>query len=269
MRRRTLRFAGIAVAVAFRLVPQRLRFPAAALFARAIEPFIRHTRAYQTRAAMRVDGLRETSLQLVLMLLTRYGTTFDPLVQVAGAEHLPPAGAVPLLLISPHTMLSLLFPRVLHDRCYDPLLISADPIRFYGTTTDGRTLLPSPAMFFEVRRAFRSGGTVMSMIDRGDPERRNELFQTAKGPFRVSSALIRLALRSGARIVFFAAKIDPASRVVIHLGAPSHEGVAGVVNDFVQFVDETLRVSDAPPGEQFVIDDARRGEQGSQSPARS
>jgi lauroyl/myristoyl acyltransferase len=196
---------------------------------------------------MHIDSLRETSLQLVLMLLTRHRTTFDPLVHIAGAEHLPPAGAGPLLFISPHTMLSLLVPRVLRDRGYEPLvLISAFPIRFYGTTTDGNTLVPSPEMFFEVRRAFRNGETVMSMVDRGDPERRNALFRTVKGPFRVSDALIRLALRSGARIVFFAVKTDAASRVVLHLGAPSNEGVSGVVSDFVKFVDDTLRGGTAP-----------------------
>lgn len=241
MTRRTVRFAGFAVAVAFRLVPKRLRFRAAVLFARAIEPLIRTSRVHQERAALRIDGLRETSLQLVLMLLTRYGTTFDPLVEIAGAEHLPTAGAGPLLFISPHTMLSLLVPRVLRDRGYEPLvLISTFPIRFYGTADDGNTLVPSPEMFFEVRRAFRNGETVMSMIDRGDPERRNALFRTVKGPFRVSDALIRLALRSGARIVFFAVKIDAASRVVLHLGSPSSEGVSGVVADFVQFVDDML-----------------------------
>src|SRR5687767_12870281 len=77
-----LRAAGRLVAVALRALPRRRRFGAAVSLARAIEPVIRRTGAYKTRRSHGSDTLREISLELILMVLTRYGTGFDPLLAV-------------------------------------------------------------------------------------------------------------------------------------------------------------------------------------------
>ena len=83
-----------------------------------LAPVIRRTGAYQTRRVHGSDTLREISLELILMVLTRYGTSFDPVLAVMGEDHLPGPQRGPTLIIGPHTMLSTLFVRYLEDRGY-------------------------------------------------------------------------------------------------------------------------------------------------------
>jgi hypothetical protein len=61
----------------------------AASVARWLEPMIARTRVYELRQRLPFDGLRETSLDLVLTMLTRYGTAFDPVIRIEGSECLP------------------------------------------------------------------------------------------------------------------------------------------------------------------------------------
>jgi hypothetical protein len=237
-----LRAAGRAVALAFRAVPKVLRFRAAVVLARWLEPLIKRIKAYEERRKLKVESAREISLDLLLLMLTRHGTAFDPVLRIEGLDHLPAPGR-PALVLGAHTMLSTLLMRSLYDIGYDPLVISAEhafPIA--GTRRFTRTLSPSPTMLLTVARALKGGQFVVAAIDRGEPERRNAPFPTAGGTLLVSDALIRLAMRSGVPMVFLASRLDESSRVVCHLGAPSPSSAVAndIAADFARFVDAVV-----------------------------
>jgi lauroyl/myristoyl acyltransferase len=242
---RTLRAAGFTIALGFRAIPEKLRFRAAVVVARWLEPLIGRTRGYEERSRLRTDDLRETSLELLLMTLTRHQTTFDPILRIDGAEHLPAAKSGATLIVSRHTMLSTLFLRHLEDAGHEPLVISADQdMRVPGRRMPARVLRPSPDLLLKVRRHLEDGRTIAAMIDRGRLERRSSIVQTAGGPVFVSEALLRLGLRYRARVVFLATTMDEMSRVVSRLSAPSSRSnsVREIVADFADFVDETQQI---------------------------
>jgi hypothetical protein len=245
-----LRFAGAAVALAFRIVPERHRFGIALLAARCLEPLIRRTSAYAERSKLHTDDLREISLDLLLLMLTRHGTTFTPRLQVQPLEYLPPPGAGPILVVSPHTMLSMLFLRYLEDRGYEPFVIAAYPgLRTPGTRLPARVLDPSAALLLKVRRLLRDGATVTAMIDRDRPERRNAEYQISAGRLFVSDALLQLALQHDAHVVFLATRLDERSCIVFNLGSPSRlaADVRGLAAEFAGFVDHTLTLPAGAP----------------------
>jgi hypothetical protein len=225
-------------ASAFRVLPEHRRFRVAVIAARWLAPIIRRTRGYAERAKLRTDSLRETSLELLLMMLTRHGTTFTPRLRVDGASHLPAPGTGPILVVSPHTMLSMVFLRHLEDEGLEPYVVAAYPhLRTPGTRSPARVLLPSPSLLFKVRRLFEEGRTVAAMIDRDRPERRSETMETSLGPLFVSAALLQLALRCRARIVFLATGCDGQSGIVSRLSSPRDRAtLADVLADFRAFV---------------------------------
>jgi hypothetical protein len=245
-----LRAAGKLVALALRGLPRRDRFRAAVSLAHAIEPVIRRTGAYRTRRLHGTDTLRDTSLELILMVLTRYGTAFDPVLAVTGEDHLTGPQGGPTLIIGPHTMLSTLFVRYLEDRGYAPLIITPESdFRVAGTPNPARVLTPTPALLFKARRHFKNGGTIAGMIDRGAAERRTVQLSAGGTPLLVSAALLRLALRHQARVIFIATKLAADGTIVTRLARPSRNDVAGVLEDFAGFVDAVRRDgadSDAP-----------------------
>jgi lauroyl/myristoyl acyltransferase len=238
-----LRAAGRAVALLFRAIPERLRFSAATAVARCLAPAIRRTRAFEERTKLNTDDLRETSLELLLMMLTRHGTTFTPRLRVQAEEHLPQPGTGPILVVSPHTMLSMLFLRYLEDRGFEPFVVAAYPgLRTPGTRLPARVLDPSSGLLLKVRRLLRDGATVTAMIDRDRPERRNAEYEISAGRLFVSDALLQLALQHDAHVVFLATRLDERSRIVFNLAAPSRPAadVRGLAAEFAGFVDRTL-----------------------------
>jgi hypothetical protein len=238
---RLLRTAGHLVALALRTVPRRFRFRAAVVVARWLEPLIARTNAWETRRRLGTDTLREASLELVLMMLTRHGTEFDPIQHIEGAEHVSETGGATVVL-SAHTMLSALVMRYFADRGSRLFVIAADPdLRIPGTRLPASVLLPSPMLLVQVRRLFRERQTVAAMIDRGDPERRNAIYHTSTGPMRISDALLRLALHHHARVLFLATRMDATSQIVMRFAAPSPQSttVPEILGDFVRFFDES------------------------------
>ena len=237
-----LRSCGFLLANAFRAIPKRMRFRAAVAVARAIEPLIERTSVYAARQeTLRTDGLRETSLDLVLMMLTRHRIEFDLDVELVNADLLPPPEAGPLQVVTPHTMLSVLIARVLHDRGHDPLCIRPDDAAIPGTRVPMNALHPSPSLLLRVRTAYANGRTVAAMIDRGDPEPRQAIFETVNGEMRVSEALVQLAVRQGVTIVFLATLLDGEGRVVLHFERPRGASAPEIVAEFAAFVDAALR----------------------------
>lgn len=245
LRQHLLRAGGFVVAIAFRVIPLRLRYRAAFVVARCLEFFIERTQVYETRKVLLHDNLRETAIDLVLDQLTRNGTEFDPILEVEGAESLRCMGHGPTLVIGVHTMLSMLFVRFVHDLGLDIRIITAVPrYRVPGTRKLARVLCPSPALLFDVRRGFRNGETLGAMIDRLNPDRRSSQFQSAAGSLTLSNTLIRLAVRHHANIIFIATKLNEHSKGVMRLARPqpSSVGADDIVSDFAQFVDETWMI---------------------------
>jgi lauroyl/myristoyl acyltransferase len=239
-----LRTAGFGVALAFRLIPAKFRFQAAIVVARWIEPLVKRTRAFADRSLLSTDGLRETSLELVLMMLSRHGTVFSPALHINGLDHMASNGHGGTLIVGPHTMLTRLFVRYLEDAGTETWVISSEPIeRIPGTRATARVLHPSATLLFKVRRLLAQGKTVISMIDRGKAEPRASSVETSAGRVFVSHALLRIGLRQRARIVFIATRMDEQSRVVIRLSAPasSSRGLPDTLADFVAFMDEAQR----------------------------
>jgi hypothetical protein len=237
----------LATALAFRVVPEACRLDAARWLARRLEPLIARTAVYRDRCTLRTESLRAWTLGLVLMSLTRYGTTFDPRIRLEGGECLPAPGTGPLLLVAPHLMLSMVFIRVFVERGYDPLVIAADPaLRAAGTRTSPRLLRPSRALFFEARRAFERGELVATMIDRGEPHPRTRAYPTAGGPLLVSDALVRLAVRLGVPVVFMGTTLE-GSTIVSRVAAPALGSTTAreIVDDFARFTDDLSRATSA------------------------
>lgn len=245
---RILRSAGFLVALSFRILPKSLRFRAAVVVARLLEPLLARTRGWQRRAALRTDTLRETTLEIVLLMFSRYGTTYDPILHIEGLEHLEATRGCPTLLVGPHTMLSYLFVRHLHDHGFEISVIAADPFIISGTRVQAHVLLPSPKILLQARSVFERRKMVGTMIDRADPERRNEVIDTAAGPMRISHALVRVALRSGAKMLFISTRLDEQSRIRMTLAVPRPHSTtaADVVEDFAAFAAATLPRAQAP-----------------------
>ena len=239
------RAAGLALALAVRVIPARFRFQAAINIARWIEPLIKRTPAYAGRAQFRMDGLRETSLELVLMMLSRHGTVFHPDLHIDGLDHVPSGRSGSTLLVGPHTMLSRLFVRYLEDAGIETWVIDSDnpDQRIPGTRAAARVLLPSATLFFKVRRLLAAGKTVIAMIDRCQAEPHTSSFETNAGHVFVSYPLLQLALRQRAKVVFIATRVDERSRVVIRLSvpAPGSRAVSETLRDFITFMEEARR----------------------------
>jgi hypothetical protein len=238
-----LQIGGRALAWSLRLVPRRNRFAFAIWAARLLQPVIRRTRAFADRQRLLTDSIRETSLDLVLMMLTRHNTYFDPQLTIVGADLLPrgtgPSRAT--LLVSPHTMLSVLIARHLHDAGVAATLIVVERgMKIPGTGVTARVLLPTRTLFVTVREVFSAGGTVCSMIDRGDVERRNAGVTTVRGDFQISTALLDVALKQGAQILFFTAMLDENWNVVMTIAEPPRTATtttADLIASFGAFLD--------------------------------
>jgi hypothetical protein len=237
-----LHLAARSFGLAFRLLPRRFRFAAAVLASRVLVPLIRRTAAYREQSGQRIDTAREISLFRVMESLTASGTLFDPVLRVEGMHHLVEAvrGKTGVLMAGPHSMLSLLVLRRIHDLGWPQTVISPTTLRATGTREDLPCLAPSPAFLITVRSVLRSGGLVCAMLDRGEPRpRRLIAFDTAQGPVRVADAFIPLALRCGARVVFLGTRMR-GRHVAVRFAVPSpaSDTAEQVTADFVEFVRE-------------------------------
>ncbi|HET9982149.1 MAG TPA: hypothetical protein VFQ38_01115 [Longimicrobiales bacterium] len=238
-----LHLAANALGLSLRIVPRRHRFGAASLVARALRPLLARTTLYREQLRHRVDSLPEIALFRVLDALTRTGTRFDPVMTIDGGEALQAAlqSGRGVLVVAPHAMLTTLIVRRLHDMGCAPEVVSADPgMRIDGTRLPARTIQPSPAFLLAVRSRLRAGGVVCAMIDRGEPsEGRTVEFATPGGPVLVADALVRLAVRCGARVVFTTFRLDERGRVVAALASPdaaSSGSPEAILGDFAAFV---------------------------------
>lgn len=241
-RRRFFHAAEACFAAAMRLVPRRYRFGAAVLIARSAVPLFRLTNAYQVQLMTNVDGPYEVTLHFVLNALTKNGTRFDPVVAVKGYEELERAYAAGrgVLVIGPHAALTLLLVRLFHDAGLEPVVITPDPgMRVGGTTVTARTVQPSPTFLVKTLSRLRRGEVVCAMPDRAEHHGARTIeFATAQGRVIVAPALIEVAARCGAEVVFAEVHVEGRSLAgTIAAPAPVSTGAAGALTeDFMTFV---------------------------------
>lgn len=240
LRRRLIQAAEFFFAASMRLVPRRYRFGAAVLVARAATPVLRLTSAYREQELKGFDGPHEIALHFVLNALTRNGARFDPLVEVKGLEELERACAAGtgVLVLGPHAALTLLMIRLFHDRGFDPVVITPDPwMRAAGTTLTVRTLQPSPTFLVRTRGSLRRGELVCAMPDRAEHHGARTIeVVTVSGRVIVAPALMHVAARCGARVIFTEVHAEGGSVVgTIHAPAHASSGDA-LTEEFKAFV---------------------------------
>jgi lauroyl/myristoyl acyltransferase len=231
--------AGNAVSALFRFVPRPLRFGTALAVATAAAPLLRRHPIVRGRLDMRVETACEIVAYHLLDVLTRRGVTFDPRLHIAGREHYETAVArgKGVLFIGPHTMLSTLALRELWDLGLTAAVIAPDDVAIPGTTERFRAIPPSFTYLLEVRRTLMTGGIVVAMVDRAELARKAHLeVMTTQGPLVIADALIHLAARAQATVVFSAARIAGRQAMLTHVPAPQGTSADEVTQAFIAFL---------------------------------
>jgi hypothetical protein len=242
-----------ALALELWTVPRRYRFNAAARLARVLTPLVRRTSWYRAQRQLRIDGDSEIALYYVLEIMTNSGALFEPVLHVEGAEVLSDAlkREQGVLLVAPHALLSQLLFRYLYDIDNVPAIISAAPsAHIYGTRLVASTIQPTPAYMIRLRSVLRKGGVVCAMVD-GEhaTERKLIKFATAAGPMYLSDALIRLALRCNASVLFTSVRVEQRRGVLLNIAAPAKSTgltVESVTEDCVAFIQAHVEQSVNP-----------------------
>jgi hypothetical protein len=236
-----IRAAEFCFAAALRLVPRGRRFGLTVRAASAAVPLLRRTSAYRQQERIGFDGPREIALHFMLNALTRNGTRFDPPVRVSGFEEFERAYAAGkgVLVVGPHAALTLLMVRLFFDRGLDPVVISPDPgMRAGGTTVTVRTIQPSPTFLVKTRSSLRRGEVVCAMPDRAEHHGERTIeFSTDGGRVIVAPALLHVAARCGARVVFTEVHTEGRSVVAGTISAPGDTSSGdAILEGFKQFV---------------------------------
>lgn len=228
---------GRAVSQLLRAVPRRFRFSAAVRLAATATPLLRFHPLIRERLKTRVETAREIVTFHLLDVLTRHGVAFDPRIRTEGLEWFERAVAqqAGLLLAGPHSMLSVLALRSLLSMGRNATVVSPDPVLIPGTSLSARVIEPSFTYLLEVRRVLRENGIVAAMIDRDVIGGRSTFaVPTAQGEVVVADALIQLAVRAGAPVVFFAARLRGGEFVIVHGGAGEGQDVTTAFVEFLQ-----------------------------------
>lgn len=225
-----------------RVVPRRYRFGAAMLVARAAVPLLRSTDAYRDQQIKKFHSPHEIALYFILNALTRNGTRFDPVFDVKGFEEFERAYAAGkgVLVIGPHAALTLLMVRHFYDKGLDPVVVSPDPrMRVGGTRVTARTLQPSPTFLVKTRSRLRRGELVCAMPDRAEHHgARTVEFATDNGRVIVSPALMQVAARCGAAVIFTEVHVEGRA-LAATMAAPAPASASApdaITKDFIEFV---------------------------------
>lgn len=228
--------------MAMRIVPRRYRFAMALLLARVTIPVFRSTAAYREQWIKNFHRPDEIVLHLLLNALAKNGTRFDLEIDATGYQHFERAYAKGkgVLVTGHHAALTLLMIRFFYDRGLEPVVITPDDrLRVPGTCVAAKTIQPSPVFLVRLRNALRAGKLVCAMPDRAEHHAGRTLeFATPAGPVIVAPAIIEVAARSGAEVLFTEVRVAR-RRLVARIVAPAavSAGITpGLIADLISFV---------------------------------
>ena len=235
-----------------RIVPRRASFDAALLLTHATVPLFRQTAAYREQEVKGFHSPREIALHLILNALSKNGTRFDLRIAVNGYEHFARAyeSGKGVLVIGHHAALTVLMVRLFHDRGLDPIVITPDVrLRVAGTLLTARTVQPSATFLVKLRGRLKKGELVCGMPDRGEHHaRRTVEFATAAGQVIFAPAMIEVAARCGAEVLFTEVHAE-GRQLVATITSPSAASAgraAAITEDFISFVQEYTAVCHRP-----------------------
>ena len=204
-------------------------------------PLLSLTRVHRERYARGIEGREEIALDLILMMLDRHGTKFDPDIVLSGDAYAKETllTNVPVLLTGAHTMLSMIILRVLLDAGRESVTVSVAPILIAGAQQYARIVNPGPSTLLQVRSLLRQGLIVGALVDREDPEERHVVHvDTAGCTLHINVSLLRVAAAVNARVLFLGTRIDEQDRVVIHLEVAKSTTAEGVLEELIEYLQE-------------------------------
>jgi hypothetical protein len=225
-------------------VPRRYRFDVARRFTAALTPIVKRTSWYRAHDSLGIDRVEEIALHYVLTIMSQSGALFDLDMKIEGAEILQAAlrNSHGTLIVAAHTLLSVSLIRYLHDMGYPPTTVSAAPfVHVYGTGCVIRALQPSSSLLIRLRTALRRGDLVYAMIDEA-PRHSARTIQLSSGthPVYISDALIKLAKRCDAGLIFTSARLDERQNIVLTFEAPraiTDTSELSIAKSFVNFLE--------------------------------
>ena len=226
------------------IVPRHHRFQTTLLLARATVPLFVHTAAYQEQSIKNFHRPDEIVLFLLLNALTKNGTHFDLEIVVEGYQHVERAYAKGkgVLVTGHHAALTLLMVRFFHDKKLRPVVLTPDDnLRAPGTSVRTDTIQPSRMFLLHLRSKLREGKLICAMPDRAKHHGRRTIeFETPAGPVIMAPAIIEVAARCGAAVLFTEVRVA-GHQLVSTIAAPaasSADDASAIVTDFISFVRE-------------------------------
>jgi len=244
---RLRRAGGIVVSTAVRLLPRGMRFRAAIAIARIATLLLRFTGIVRQRLGMRMETAREIVTYQLLEILTRNGVRFDPAVRTIGWEHVTNALASGrgVLMVAPHAMLSTFILWLLTDTGAEMNVVSAAPMLVMGTGAPVSIINAAPAFLLQVRKVLRANGLVGAMIDRDVVTSRSTFeVPTDGGPVVIADALLQVAFRMNAAVVFHVGHLHD-GEIVVTFDVPSPDesrSVEGITEAFISFLQKHVAV---------------------------
>lgn len=263
------RAAGAAVAAMIRLVPRRYRFGFAVRLSRAVVLVVRHTPHFRQLVNAKLDTPEEIALHLLMHVMTTNDVAFDPDITIDGYDRFLDAvrSGRGVLLAAPHASLTLTAMRSFHDDGLRTVFLAPDPrMRITGTTAVAETLQRSPTLLVQVRTKLREGWLVATMLDRADREPGTIVFDTTLGPVVFMPALLHVAARCGAHVVFSEIHLE-GSRLRGRIVPASSGTGEGYEREFVEFVRSAInRRAALLPGGRLRSEDTSARRNGSVVP---
>jgi lauroyl/myristoyl acyltransferase len=221
-------------------VPRRHRFRIAWILARGLEPLIARTLLYHRRA--KVNAPRDIALERILTGMNWHAVEYDVPLHVEGREYLSSAlgSGRGVLFVGVHAALNPLVIRHLNDCALDPTFVLGPPrgARYWGSKRAVRTIRRSQTFLISIRDRLRTGEIVCADVDWPSHDRRTVEVHTRRGPVFIADALLRVALRCKAHIVFTTTRADPQQGIITTFSGPSvvECSPAAATKEFAEFV---------------------------------
>src|ERR1041384_1412459 len=225
-----------------RIVPRNYRFQTALLLARTTVPLFVRTAAYQEQSIKNFHRPDEIVLFLLLNALTKNGTRFDPEIVAEGYQHFERAYAKGkgVLLTGHHAALTLLMVRFLHDKDLHPVVLTPDHrLRVPGTSVGAETIGSSRMFLVHLRTKLRAGKVICAMPDRAEHHGQRTIeFATPAGPVIMAPAIIEVAARCGAAVLFTEVRVEGRQLVAVITDCASSPAgdASAIIADFISFV---------------------------------